>query len=118
MLKVGSEQNRNPVSKQSASIPSGTQVRGKRGPKPDYETATRVDAIVRNVAPDGDWRPKLDEVCEALDQDGIPCPPRWRGRCQTKCWSDYPEKSTAVKAIEGRPKPAKQKPQPAFETRS
>ena len=52
----------------------------KRGPRPDHEAASRVAEIVAHVAPDGDWRPKLDDICEALDQAQIPFPPRWRKR--------------------------------------
>ena len=98
-----------------------SNVRGqgrKPGPKPDYKTAARVAEVVARTAPDGDWRPKLDEICEALDQAGIPCPSRWPYRYQAKCWSDYPEKSTAVKGIEGRLQLAKQKPKAAPETLS
>jgi hypothetical protein len=46
---------------------SETSTKGrKRGPKPDDKTALRVAEIVAREAPDGDWRSKLDAVCEAL----------------------------------------------------
>jgi hypothetical protein len=46
----------------------------KHGPRPDYKTASRVAEVVARVAPDGDWRSRLDDVCEALDKEKIPCP--------------------------------------------
>ncbi len=110
ILGAGWEQDRSAASKQPPSIPSVKGHGRKRGPKPDYESAARVAEIVTRVAPDGVLRSRLDEVCEALDQAEIPCPPIWRSRYKAKCWSDYPEKSTAVKAIEGRLELAKQKP--------
>ncbi len=75
----------------------------KRGPKPDHEAASRVAEIVARVAPDGDWRPKLDDICEALDEAQIPSPPRWRKRDRS-CdgWAAYDERANAVKAIEYR----------------
>src|ERR1700683_796590 len=53
---------------------AGEDRRRKRGPTRDYETALRAAAMVQRVAPDGDWRPKLDEICEALDEEKIPFP--------------------------------------------
>ncbi|MGA2185465.1 MAG: hypothetical protein ABSH47_20790 [Bryobacteraceae bacterium] len=90
----------------------------KRGPKPDYVTAAAVAEIVTRVAPSGEWRHKLDEICKAFDQAQIPYPSKWSTRYRTTCWSDYPEKSFAVKAIDGRLKLAKRKPEPIPETRS
>jgi len=50
----------------------------KRGPKPDYETALLVAGIVARVAPDGDWRSRVDDVCDALDDEQVPVPATWR----------------------------------------
>jgi hypothetical protein len=75
----------------------------KRGPKPDHETAWRVQKIVARVAPDGDWRSKLAEICDDLDVEKIPCPKRWRKRDGTcRQWSDCLETPLVVKAIEYR----------------
>ena len=74
----------------------------KRGPKPDAKMALRVAQIVPQVAPDGDWRSKLDEVCDALDEAQIPCPSRWRKKRHCQGWCDYDDREIAVKAIEYR----------------
>jgi hypothetical protein len=75
---------------------------GSRGPKRDYETAARVAEIVRRLVPKGDWKLKIDEICQALDAANVPYPPLWKKRYKANSWIDYPEKSVAVKAIEGR----------------
>jgi hypothetical protein len=49
-----------------AQLASQVPTKGrKRGPKPDYETAGRVAEVIARVAPDGDSRSMLDEVCDA-----------------------------------------------------
>lgn len=91
----------------------------KRGPKPDYENAERVADTVARVAPDGDWRSKLDDVCEALHDEGIPFPKVWRSKdrnCRT--WMDFPEREIAIKAIEYRLEVAKQRKKAPPETLS
>jgi hypothetical protein len=99
------------------AAPSDSKTHGRRrGPKPDYANASRVAEIVARVAPDGDWRPKFDEICEALDQARIPCPSKWLSRYKAASWSEYPEKSIGVKAIVGRLELAKPKPKPVPET--
>src|SRR5262249_5841072 len=87
----------------------------KRGPKPDYATASMVAGVVRRVAP-GDWRPKLDDICDALDEAKVPCPRTWHRRYGgANLWSDYPEKATAIKAIEERLRTARNHPRPTPE---
>jgi hypothetical protein len=62
-----------------------------------------VATVVARVAPDGDWRSKLDDVCEALDEEQIPPPKRWRSHDRTsRQWSDYLDRAILVKAIEYR----------------
>jgi hypothetical protein len=82
----------------------------KRGPQPDFESAARVAEIVARMAPNGDWRARLDDICDALDKDQIPFPTRWRKRDRS-CdgWVDYDERANAVKAIEYRLEAAKQR---------
>jgi hypothetical protein len=90
----------------------------KRGPKPDYEGAARVAEIVARVAPDGGWRGRLDDVCEALDEAAIPFPAKWRRDRQCRCWADCLEKPIAIKAIEYRLEIAKQRSKTTPETLS
>lgn len=91
----------------------------KRGPKSDGEAASRVAEIVARLAPDGDWRPKLDDICEALDKAQIPFPTRWRKRDRS-CdgWAAYDDRANAVKAIEYRLKIARQRRKATPETLS
>jgi hypothetical protein len=74
----------------------------KRGPKPDYENAALVAEIVARVAPDGDWRSRRDDVCEALDEAKVPIPRTWRKGRKCKCWCDCVERDIVIKAIEYR----------------
>jgi len=94
----------------------------KRGPKTDYENAKQVAKIIARVAPDGDWRSKLDDVGEALDHgvcdlsgakpcdlehETIPVPRGWQKK---KCdWLVPPDRATMVKAIEYRLEIARKK---------
>jgi hypothetical protein len=86
----------------------GTEVVAKqrqRGPTRDYKTASQVAEVVSRVAPDGDWRSKLDEICEALDENKVR-PPKWRDRA-CKGWSGCLERALVVKAVEYRLKVAR-----------
>jgi hypothetical protein len=58
-------------------LPETQPKRRKTGPKPDLDTAARVAEIVACVAPDGDWRSKFNDICEALHDQNIPFPKRW-----------------------------------------
>jgi len=96
----------------------------KRGPKPDYENAKQVYEVVARVAPDGDWRSKLDEVgealyhgvcnasdpkiCDASDHEKIQPPLRWRKKHNH--WLNPPDRATMVKAIEYRLEIVRKKP--------
>jgi len=73
----------------------------KRGPKPFGERGPQqVALIVDRVAPNGDWRSKLPDVQEALDEDKIPLPARMETKRSR--WLDPPDKPTLVKAIKER----------------
>ncbi|MBZ5604448.1 MAG: hypothetical protein LAO79_19265 [Acidobacteriia bacterium] len=73
----------------------------KPGPKRDRERALQVKEIVARFAPDGDWRSKLDEICEALDERGVPFPKSWKSDgCRS--WSDCTERQLVIKAIDYR----------------
>ena len=59
--------------------------------------------VVARVAPDGDWRSKLDDVCEALHDEGIPFPKSSGGKDRNcRSWMDFPERALAIKVIEYR----------------
>jgi hypothetical protein len=91
----------------------------KRGSKSDHEAASRVAEIVARMAPDGGWRLKLDDICEALDKAQIPFPTRWWKRDRScNGWVDYDERANAIKAIEYRLKIARQQRKPTPETLS
>jgi len=102
-----------------STLPKPNGQSRKRGPKPDHEGAARVAEIVARVVPDGDWRPKLDDICDALDQEHIPCPQTWRKRDRTcRNWADYDERANAIKAIEYRLRAANQRKKTIPETLS
>jgi hypothetical protein len=90
----------------------------KRGPKPDHETALLVATIVARVAPDGDWRSRVDDVCDALDDEQVPVPATWRRNRNVRKWSLCDDRDIVVKAIEYRLGIAKQQKKPAPETLS
>jgi hypothetical protein len=79
-----------------------------RGPKPNQELALRISEVVAQVASDGDWRSKLDDICDALDENGIPCPKTWRAREEAcRNWSSQLNRSLVIKAIDYRLKTGK-----------
>jgi hypothetical protein len=88
----------------------------RRGPKPDYEMAQRVAAIIERTVPGGDWRSRLDEVCEALDDEHVPVPSTWRRNRNCRNWSLCLERDVVVKAIEYRLQQARQRKKGAPET--
>jgi hypothetical protein len=90
----------------------------KRGPKPDRETALLVATIVARVAPEGDWRSRVDDVCDALDDEQVPVPATWRRNRNVRKWSLCDDRDIVVKAIEYRLGIAKQQKKPAPETLS
>jgi hypothetical protein len=105
----------------SAHLVPGTNTTGgrKRGPKADPDGAAAVAEIVVRVAPEGDWRSKLDDICEALDKAQIPFPARWWKRDHScNGWADYDERANAVKGIEYRLKLARQQKKTTPETLS
>ena len=62
---------------ESKPDPAATTTNGKPGPPRDYETALRVEGIVRRVAGAAHWTPYLDEIRKALDTDKVRTPRRW-----------------------------------------
>lgn len=85
----------------------------KHGPTPDLDSAKLVAAVVDRKAPEGNWRPKWEEVCEALDAAEVPSPKKWRNfKPPYKCWADCVDRALAVKAIQYRLKLAQKHGQP------
>ena len=82
---------------------------GGRGPKRDYETALKVAEVVTRLAPDGNWRAQLEDICEGLDDDGIRRPKRWKLKGH-RTWSGcvIAERELVVKAIEHHRKRAQE----------
>ncbi|MCL5745172.1 MAG: hypothetical protein M1541_14815 [Acidobacteria bacterium] len=74
----------------------------KRGPKPDHDTAARIAEVVARIASNGDWRSKLDEICDALDEEHIPVPRTWRRNRKCTQWSLCDDRDLIVKAIDYR----------------
>ncbi len=113
-----------PAANSGAPLAQRANLSKKRGPKPDYESASRVAEIVDRMAPDGDWRSKLDvvgdaldhgvcnasdpTVCAASDHEKIPLPRGWRQKKTD--WVNPPDRATMVKAIEYRLESARKKP--------
>ena len=90
----------------------------RRGPRRDLEGAVLIAEIVRRVAPNGDWRKKLDDIREALDESGIPCPTTWPENQNARSWSDCLEDAVVVKAIQYRLDVAKGRETPVTKTLS
>jgi hypothetical protein len=91
-----------------ASGSDSTSQSRKRGPKPDFDTAARIAEIVRSVAPKGDWQSKLDDVCEALDEEKIPPPATWpQDEPPCRNWSGQIDRQKGIKAIKYRLQTAK-----------
>jgi hypothetical protein len=91
---------------------AGNETRGsngqRRGPNRDLQSS-KVAKVVHHVAPDGNWKSKLDEVCEALDLAEITPSMNWYKKDKTCIlWVDYPDKHKCVEAIAYRLKKARQ----------
>jgi hypothetical protein len=116
LRRVGGESSVSEMAR-NASPPDGTQPKPrKRGPRPDFDKATRVADIVARIAPDGGWRPKVDDICEALDEEQVPVPRTWRRKRKYRWWADCVERAIAIKAIEYRLKIAKRRAKRRRET--
>ena len=47
------------------------------GPVRDTETANRVAEIVQRLSRESPWGKNLDAICDALDEEKVPCPKTW-----------------------------------------
>ena len=110
-LEAASAQSQPPIT------PNSQRVARRHGPKPDYETAARVAEVIARLAPDGDWRLKLDDVLMALDDvKMIPTPKTWAQKHGYRDWYAAAADATArgrhlaIEAIKHHLKRAKEKP--------
>jgi hypothetical protein len=71
------------------------------GPARDVATAKRVAEIVRRVTHGQPWKGELDDICEALDEEKIPCPKTWKKR-EIRSWAGATatDRQLAIKAID------------------
>lgn len=99
-----SGRNVEPAKNTLTQQPSGKK---KPGPRTGYAEAVLLAEVVARVAPDGDWRSKVDEICAALDDAELPIPKVWRHRRKHRAWVDA-ERSTAVRIIAHRLRLAKE----------
>jgi len=84
--------------------------RAKPGPKQGRVVAQRVQEVVTKIAGSETWKAKLDDICEALDEERIACPTTWRRREPPLTdWLDAAatERELAKKAIAHRLKIAR-----------
>lgn len=93
-----------------------TPIRAKRGPQTDYKTASKVEEIVKRMAPDGNWRSNLDDLLVELDEGEIPTPRTWKSKHGYRNWCDASAdvagrgRHMAIEAIKHHLKNAKEKP--------
>jgi hypothetical protein len=73
----------------------------KRGPQRDYETALQVAELVARHPPDGNWRARVEEICEELDEAEVRRPKPWKAKGYPT-WYDcfIGERGLVIKAIE------------------
>ena len=96
---LGTEDSASATSVPAPGAPA-SPIQRKPGPQPNYELANQVAELVRNIAGDEPWPPKLDDICEALDDQKIPRPKTWKTRGYSSwCAAGVAERSLVVKAI-------------------
>ena len=105
-----------PAQPQPVVTPNSQSACRKRGPTRDYKTAARVAEVIARVAPEGDWRSRLDDVLMALDDEKIPTPKTWEQKHGYRNWyaavadSSTRGRHLAVEAIKHHLKRAKEQP--------
>jgi hypothetical protein len=89
-----------PMQTKAIVLTDPAAVTKRRGPQRDFETALQVDAVVRRLAPDGDWHAQLANICDGLDEAEVRCPKPWKNKGYGT-WYDCmtAERSLVVKAI-------------------
>jgi hypothetical protein len=98
-LATGARESRS----SKADVPSGNK---KPGPKTDIESARTVARIVAEIAPNGEWREHLEQICEALDDAKIRVPATW-AKQKLRCWADCDETERVVLSLRYRLRVAK-----------
>jgi hypothetical protein len=83
--------------------------RRKRGPTRDFETALKVDEVITRLAPDGNWRASLEDICDGLDEAQVRRPKPWSKKGHST-WYDcmISERPLVIRAIEHHLKLAQQ----------
>ena len=72
--------------------------RRRRGPKPDLESPPKIQSIVLKTAGQDLWKTRLEDICEALDDEQVPISAKWR-REGVRSWTTA-EPTLAKKKIE------------------
>ena len=92
---------------------------GKRGPQTDMENHLKTAKIVAKFGPDWMTEDNLREVCQELDQQGVPIPKGWPtrsdGRSRSWCRGRENYRNLVVKAIKDRLKAADRQALPVDE---
>jgi len=81
-----------------------SEARRKPGPRPDRETPQMVAAVVKEHT---DWKADLDDLCDKLDDCGVPAPrrrggPRYRSWLEALGSGQAVDRDRVIKAIEHR----------------
>jgi hypothetical protein len=96
----GTKSGKATVTSQNAPDRPDLNQRPKPGPQPNYVLAAQVAEVVRSVVGNQAWVPKLDDICEALDDREIPRPKTWKARGYLRWYTAaVAERSLVVKAI-------------------
>jgi hypothetical protein len=98
--KAAAADTDNPIAMEEEAAPPAEKIR-KRGPQRDYETALRVAEIVARLAPDGNWRARVEDICDELDDAEVRRPKPWKAKGYPT-WYDccVGERGLVIKAIE------------------
>jgi hypothetical protein len=92
-----------------AKAAAKTSSRPRRGPKTDYQTALRVAEIANRIAGTEPWRSQIEDICDELDEKGVPRPKTWKAKGY-RSWSTCTERHLVIEAIRHHLKRAKERP--------
>lgn len=73
----------------------------RRGPEKNLARAETVKRIVKSVVDGSPWRPRLDDVCEALDENEIAISKSWKALGhRTWCDCAATDRHLAIKMVD------------------